>query len=357
MDAEMETLKIIDISQQEQWNLTVKKFSNWDIYYLWEYAYSLFLHGDGTPKLIYFQKEQASVCYVVMENDIAKEPFFSGYLNEGEYLDWTTPYGYGGPLVEGQLWDSFASQLIEELTRYAADNHIVTQFLRFHPLLGNQKNFEDVMDVVYLKKTIYMDTSDEDTIFLNMTSKNRNMVRKAIKNDIKIVTDHGERLKEFQRVYEATMERHQAESYYYFEESYYQFLMTHMKKNTVFFYAEFQGQVVSASIFFYNDRYMHYHLSGTLPQHRNLAAANLLLDEAAKWAAGRGIKCLHLGGGVANEDSLYAFKKQFNRNGELDFCIGRSIFMPDAYQQLVALRRDNDKTFDDQRPFLIKYRG
>ncbi len=37
-------------------------------------------------------------------------------------------------------------------------------------------------------------------------------------------------------------------------------------------------------------------------------------------------KEFHLGGGVENEDSLLRFKKHFNRNGLIDFCIGSKVF-------------------------------
>lgn len=56
---------------------------------------------------------------------------------------------------------------------------IISQFFRFHPLLQNQKILESVSDVIYMKKTIYIDTGNSDVIFKNMTPNNRNMVRKA----------------------------------------------------------------------------------------------------------------------------------------------------------------------------------
>ena len=97
--------------------------------------------------------------------------------------------------------------------------------------------------------------------------------------------------------------------------------------------------------------------SSDLPEYRKLASANLLLSEAANWAAERGIREFHLGGGVEIEDSLLTFKKHFNRNGLLDFCIGRNIFNQQAFDDLVSIRIEKDKTFDDSKPFLIKYRA
>lgn len=350
-------MEIIGIQEKERWNKIVRSFPNWDIYYLNEYASSLQLHGDGTPFLVFHQKNNSRICYAVMQEDIADFPKLFPYISRGKYLDWSTPYGYGGPLTEGGISEQWMEEFQKELSGWCREHKVVSQFFRFHPLLQNQKVMEKMCDVVYMKKTVYIDTRDSETVFSNMTPNNRNMVRKAKKNGIEIVMDQGERIQEFQKIYEATMKKNDAEEYYYFAEEYFHYLIQEMKEHIIFFYALYEGIPVSASIFFYNEKYMHYHLSGTLPEYRKLAATNLLLSEAADWAVAHGIQQFHLGGGVGVEDSLLSFKKHFNRNGLLDFCIGRNIFSNEAFEELVELRRQHDSQFDDTRPFLIKYRG
>lgn len=350
-------MKIIAVEEKEKWNRIVKSFKNWDIYYLNEYACSLQLHGDGIPRLIYHEKDGARLCYVVMQEDIADFTPLSKWIEPQKYYDWTTPYGYGGPLIEGICTQAWVEEFMEELSIWCKNEGIVSQFFRFHPLLQNQKILEETGTVIYMKRTVYIDTADEEIIFKNMTPNNRNMVRKAKKNGVKIVIDKGERVEEFRKIYEATMQKNEAEEYYYFKKEYFDYLIQEMGEHMVFFYAYYEGIPISASIFFYNEKYMHYHLSGTLPEYRKLASANLLLSEAANWAAGRGIKKLHLGGGVGIEDSLLSFKKHFNRDGLIDFCIGRDIFDRETFDKLVELRKEHDGGFDAEKSFLIKYRG
>lgn len=350
-------MEVIQIQDKKKWNDKINSFEKWDVYYLNEYAKSLQIHGDGEPNLIYYEKDGKKMAYVMMKRDIAEYKPLTPYIEKEKYFDWTTPYGYGGPLYSGELSEQWVAEFYSELNEYCKRQNIVTQFFRFHPLLQNQKKIEKYCDVAYIKKTVYVDTTNEEVIFRNMTPNNRNMVRKAKKNGIEIIQDKGERLEEFQKIYFATMQNNQAESYYYFEKEYFEYLLQEMKDNMIFFYALYDGKPISASIFFYNERYMHYHLSGTLPECRKMAATNLLLSEAASWAAGHGIKQLHLGGGVGVEDSLLSFKKHFNRNGLIDFCIGRNIFLPDEYEELVKKREENDSDFDRNRPFMIKYRG
>ena len=350
-------MNVIQTEEKELWNNIVKSFSDWDVYYLDEYVCSLRLHGDGEPRMIYHEKDGCRICYVVMQQDLADFGPLADSINREEYFDWTTPYGYGGPLTEGGITVGWMADFIKELTCWCKDHKIVSQFFRFHPLLQNQKILEEVSDIVYLKKTVYIDTNDKETIFKNMTPNNRNMVRKAQKHDIEILIDHGERIEDFIKIYETTMKKNGAEDYYYFEDQYFDYLIQKMQSNLVFFYALYQDVPVSASIFFYNEKYMHYHLSGTLPEYRKLAAANLLLSKAADWAAENGIKKFHLGGGIGAEDSLLSFKMHFNRDGLLDFCIGRTIFDQRIFDYLVEVRKNKDKLFDDTKMFLIKYRG
>lgn len=351
-------MNFIHVEDKETWNSIVKSFSDWDIYYLNEYACSMQLHGDGEPRLIYHEKDGCRICYVVMQQDLADFSPLTGSVKKEEYFDWTTPYGYGGPLADGRITAGWIHDFVEELTCWCKEQGIVSQFFRFHPLLQNQDIVEGIGDIVYLKKTVYIDTEDKETIFNNMTPNNRNMVRKAVRNGIEILFDKGERLDDFKRIYEATMKNNGAEDYYYFEKEYFDYLIRKMQPNLVFFYALYQGMPISAAIFFYNETYMHYHLAGTLPDYRKLAAANLLLSKAADWAAERGIRKLHLGGGMGADDSLLSFKKHFNRKGQLDFCIGRTIFDREAYHRLVELREKKDQQIDQRKSlYLIEYRA
>ena len=350
-------MEIIRSDHREEWNHIIKSFSDWDIYNLNEYVTSFQLHGDGKPILIYIADDEGRMAYCMMENDIAEDENLKEVLQRGRYYDWTTPYGYGGPLIDGDPADEWLDSAFERIRSYAVEHHIVSQFFRFHPLLQNQKLLEQVSRVLYMKKTVYVDTSSEEIIYANMTSNNRNMVRKAQKNNVRIIIDYGERLHDFIDIYEETMRHRAANEYYFFERSYFDYIINEMRDNVVFFYAEYEGCIISASIFFYNDRFMHYHLSGTRFEYRNLGAANLLLSEAAYWALKHGITKLHLGGGVGIEDSLLSFKKHFNKNGLIDFCIGCNIFIENDFETLVELRRKSDPSFDVNRPYMIKYRG
>lgn len=349
-------IRVISIEQTEEWNRIVKSFDDWDIYYTNEYATSLMLHGDGDPMLVSWEMDNNAICFVIMKEDIAGVKPFKGDLEKNYYFDATTPYGYGGPLIKGNIDKIVKSRYIDELKDILKNLGIISVFFRFHPLLSNHLNFKEEFNAKSFKSTICIDTSCEENIWNNMDSSNRNMIRKAIKSGVNIEFDKGERIEEFISIYNSTMDAHEADNYYYFEKEYYNFLVQEMKDNVLFAYSIIEGQVIGASILFYNDEYMHYHLSGTNRLYRKYASTNLLLYEASKWACAHGISKFHLGGGIDAEDSLYKFKKKFNKKGSLDFYIGRLITDTKKYDYLVNFRKSRDTEFDENNEFMIQYR-
>jgi len=333
----------------------VRSFDHWDIYYLYEYAYSFLLHGDGEIYLLSFENGKDRFCYVVMQKDIADAAQFSGHLERDAYYDWETPYGYGGPLTDAAISADSKRLFEREISEYCRENGIVSQFVRFHPLLRNYEVMPEVIESRYLKDTIYIDTSDRDLIVKNMDTKNRNMVRKARKNGVVIVRKEIEDFEDFIRMYQETMKKNGAEDYYTFERTYFESLAA-MKENACILYAMYEGQPISGSILYFNDRFMHYHLSGSHTEFRKYSPGNLLLYEAACLANEKGITRFHLGGGMEAEDSLFGFKKQFNKNGRAKFVVGRTIFDRRKYDDLKKVRKKLDSGFEEDNGFMIQYR-
>lgn len=350
-------IEIVDIENLKRWNELLSVFKMQDVYYMHAYNMALMIHGDGRPQLIYYEYQGNKLAYVMFERDLAEIPQFKGILGKSEYFDWTSPYGYGGPLYEGDITKQMVDRFKEELFQYCSGHMIISQFFRFHPLLQNHKVLETMCEQVCLKETVTIDTSCHDDIERNMTSECRNRIRKAEKNNIEIFWDKGETVNEFESIYQATMLYHGAQEYYFFEKEYFQYLIEKMNDNIVFFYAKKDGKIISAALFFYNSHYIHYHLGGTLIEYRKFAPVNLLFKSVAYWAYEKQIREFHLGGGIDRGDSLFRFKKNFCAKGIRDYYIGRTIFNKNKYNALVALRAKADSSFDTNINYLIKYRA
>lgn len=348
-------LEIIDTNDKNKWNDIVKSFSSWDVYYLYEYAYSFELHGDGKPLLVYFENNNERFCYVVMQKDIYKSNLFRDNVKPSQYFDWETPYGYGGPLISTTLSNKSQEIFLKELTNYCNEKCIVSQFIRFHPILNNYNTLPLVIETRFLRETIYIDTTDLEKIFRNMDSKNRNMIRKAEKNHVSVQRREITELEPFIEMYNETMLKNKANDYYIFDMKYFKSLEL-LKDNACIFYAMLNSMPIAASIILYNSKYVHYHLSGSHTEYRKYSPNNLLLYEVAKWANKNGMKKFHLGGGMNPDDSLFGFKKQFNKNGYLPFVVGRTIFDKEKYNELLDFRCKLDENFDRNNSFMIQYR-
>lgn len=341
--------QIIDITQSAVWDSIVKSFSYFDVYYLSGYVKAFQVHGDGRPQLLYYHSDSLKAIYVFMKRNTDIEG----------YYDSITPYGYGGVIFEGDTCDENLHRFWHEFANKMNEMNIVDNFVRYHPVLANGNLMKKVSNVTDLGKTIVVDLSTPELIWQNVTSKNRNVIRKAQKNGIEI--HHGKDMalfEDFKRIYNDTMRKDQAEDYYFFEDGFYQSIYHDLYDNFEMFYATLDGKPIAMSVMIFANHQMHYHLSGSLREYRYLAPTNLLLYQAALWGCQQGFKTFHLGGGVGSEeDNLYRFKAAFNRNSDYRFSIGREIFDQAKYQELTQNKQEQGKSFDPDERFFPIYRS
>ena len=334
-------LTVYTMNQREQWDSIVRSFKNYDVYWLSGYVKAFQIHGDGEPLLIYYSGVNTRGINVVMKRDVSVDPKFQGNLEKGTYFDFITPYGYGGWIIEGNGIES----LFEEYSAWINESNIISEFVRFHPMLKNHEVCRSFYNVIELGEVVHMDLSVRENIWDNITSKNRNVIRKAIKNDVKVYNGrYPELFEKFRRIYNATMDRDEAKDYYYFDEHFYTSILEDLPENSQIFWAEKDGEIIAASIMIYANGYMNYHLSGSLKEYGTLAPSNLILYKAALWGGENGYKTFLLGGGVgSSEDNLFKFKRAFYK-GELNhFHIGKKIYCKDKYDYLIRLREEIDK--------------
>lgn len=333
---------VYTINQKDEWDSIVKTFKKYDVYYLSGYSEAFKLHGDGEPLLFYYETENLRGINVVMKRDIAHDKHFSGRISEGKYYDLSTPYGYGGWIIEGEDSENGTSVFIDEYTSWCRDNNVVSEFVRFHPVLENASGINKKMYMVdSIGKTVAIQLDNKDAIWERFSSKNRGHIRVAKKEGVAVRNENSkEAFDVFQRIYETTMDRDDASSYYYFDKSFFESIRNDLKGYYTLFTAYLGNQAIASSIMLHADNYMNYHLSGQLFEYRRYAGTNMILYEAAKWGCSHGYDWLHLGGGLgAKKGPLYDFKKSFYKKGvDKSFYIGKRITDYKAYQFLINAR-------------------
>ena len=342
-------VELFDLAHSAEWDNKVKTFTDYDVYYLSGYVKAFHIHGDGDPYLLYYEVEGLRAIYVYMRRptDI-----------EGVY-DSVTPYGYGGVLFEGDTSEDNLKDFWKAYLDEMAKEHIVDNFVRYHPVLRNAVPMKIISNVIDLGKTIAMDLSSPEVVWDNIHSKNRNMIRKAEKNGI--IIEHGKGMDLFDKfieIYNATMDKDHAEAYYYFKRPFYESIHNDLQDNYELFYAKLEDKIIAMSIMIFANGRLNYHLSGSDIEYRNLAPSNLLLYKTALWGCEHGFRTFHLGGGVGSgEDNLYKFKAAFNKVSDYQFSIGKQVFDQRLYDELVGLRRRSDENFDETSHYFPLYRS
>ena len=136
------------------------------------------------------------------------------------------------------------------------------------------------------------------------------------------------------------MNRLGALSTYYFPKSFFKKLCLQFPEQCVLFHALHQNCVVSSELVLLSPRNIYSFLGGTLPEGLDTRAHQLLRHAVNMWGQEQGKERVVLGGGYADKDSLFRYKKKFSPNSEISFSVGTRIFDYDGYQSLTRARRE-----------------
>ena len=205
---------------------------------------------------LYETESEKACCFVYQNNDsvllfpfLRREFQFKG----NTYFDFETAYGYGGPISNDHS-DTFMTAALQAMSEKASSENYVCGFVRFHPLLENWDCFEKstgglaIMD----RKTIAIDLTGgiESTWMNEIHTKNRNVIKKGEKNGLEFIVDEDfAYLTEFEELYNSTMDKLEADGFYYFDPGYYDQLKNTIQ-NRFLGIVKHEGKVVAGVIFF-----------------------------------------------------------------------------------------------------------
>lgn len=323
--------KIIHAYETTKWREVLNHFSKVDVCHLPEYhqAYST-RFVDSIAMMWVYEEDKKIFAYPFMKTKVS--------INT-DYSDISSVYGYTGPLTNSTE-ESFLKKVWGEFDEWAQSEKIIADFTRFSIFVNNKLYAHPDCEVIANRPSaISYLYEDETEFFKSLNSKTRNMIRKAQK--LGLVAKELDPLSskdQFKLLYNKTMERNKATTFFNYEDDYYDLLLKLPKGEVRIFGVFHLEQLVSVAMALAYKENALYHLGANLSEYSNLGSGNLVMYEMSRNLGLKGVRFLTVGGGrtTHKDDSLFLFKKN-NASSTDNFHIGKRIINPIRYQEVVEL--------------------
>jgi hypothetical protein len=262
-----------------------------------------------------------------------------GYDLSDEYHDISGAYGYNGPI--GVAEDSlFLDGFNKELQEHLRESNVVTEFVRYCPIIDNRrfhtytKQF-DVLDNVYIDLSRGLNHVWDESFSYRV----RKTTRKGESYGLKTSLFRGseideEHLQIFFEIYNSTMHRNNADSFYFFDFGFFQGLKENLGEMLLLSITFYQDTPISTELILLGDELAYGFLGGTLSEYYQYKANTFQRWELLKYLEPRGYKKYSMGGGASRNDSIYDFKMSFAKGCENPFFIGTHVHLPDVYADI-----------------------
>jgi len=327
-----------------------------------------FYHLSGYNRMSQtYDRGRAEAALVAQRGDYFFVPYLIRPLSEidwleGDTADWSdmsSAYGYPGPLFRGS--SDFIREALASWIEAMRKRGVVCAFVRTHPLLAPDYDLlAECGTVVYRGDTITIDLSlPLEEIWRQTRSDHRRNINRARREGmVTAIQGDMDQLDDFMQVYNETMDRVDAGTYYYFPREYFVELNEVLgDKLSLCVVRDREQHVAAAGLFTECCGIVQFHLSGTSNASLKLQPSKLMLDEVRRWAKERKNRWMHLGGGngASEENPLFRFKAGFSHVRQ-PFNTWQIVFDPERYERLQSMR---DERVDRPRDpgFFPSYRA
>ena len=316
-----ETLWAEDIMDAKRWSMLVGSSTTPDVYYLPEYARATAEIEQAEPIALIVGAPSSRILAPLLIRRT------SGTMNGSamEWLDASTPYGYGGLLnLSDRIHPETFHDFFHQLHGWCSDRRIVCCVIRLHPLIAQQdwfdpaERWQDRLQIHSRGSTASIELSKwseklDQPISLR---RDRRADMRLAGRTLRVTWGNGEdddvetKLDIFSGLYDKLIDYNRAESFYRFPRRYFTKLARLGKRLSIAL-AWHRDDPVGGNLFLVGSRYAHGHLAATNDAGRKYGASTLLIMEGARWARQHGCELLHLGGGMRPGDSLENYKRSF----------------------------------------------
>ncbi|WP_296386895.1 peptidoglycan bridge formation glycyltransferase FemA/FemB family protein [Winogradskyella sp.] len=324
---------INEVVLKKDWNHILNKIGNYDFYHTYDY-HSISIGKNEVSILLVFKDDTNIIALPLVLRPIENTPYF----------DFTSVYGYSGPLTNITDTDYDYSKFQSKLNTYFKEKDIISVFSRLHPYIEQDTILNNLGDVIDLGKVVNIDVSlpiEESRRAYGKSNKNQvnKLKRQCTVHKAKTKED----ILEFVDIYHENMHRLDAEDYYFFDKDYFlNFMEIEDFKTDILLVKDNEtDSYIAGSMFVKTNDMVQFHLSGTRTDFLRMKPSKLFLDEMRLEATEEGFTYFNLGGGLGSqEDSLFEFKASFSKDFKI-FKIWKYIVNQVVYDELSTNSKDS----------------
>ncbi|MBC7915094.1 MAG: GNAT family N-acetyltransferase, partial [Pyrinomonadaceae bacterium] len=262
--------RLVTVKERDLWNQYVHACRMYDFYHTWYYHS---LEKSGEPVLFVYQQQDSFIVFPLLRRNI----------NGSGYTDFTSVYGYAGPIsnldfdeIDQKTMEGFKKAFLE----FLKEEKNVSVFCRLHPIINHDILVEKFGSLVNNGKTIAIDL----TVSLE---EQRSKYRRQFRSKIRQLRERGfylkkassrEEVQAFVKIYNDNMSRVKAESYYFFDESYFFNMLNSADFESSVLLLYLGDEITSGAFVTFSNNIMQFHLAATNTKYLHEGPMKLLID-------------------------------------------------------------------------------
>lgn len=297
-----------------------------------EYARVLERHAGGEARLFHAWWDGAAVAYPFVIRPVGDLPFASRVTR----LFDTFTAEYSGPrwLRAPAAGDAGSRRFAAVFAGWCRENGVVAEFAHLGP--WTPPELLDAACVVDDREIVYVDLTQGEKLLWerSLTPGARRNVKQAARSGVTVRRAASrEDVAAFGRVFESTMDRHNAHDRYRLPLEYFVDVVEELSDHAFIALAEHDGRVVAGGLFLHDATEVNWHLSAMDRDSAAVRPVNALGFDTIQWASRAGLQRMLCGGGYRPGDGVERFKGQFSPL-RARFRTYQRVHDPAAYQAL-----------------------
>lgn len=307
-----------DEKDLKQWHKYFNKIQSKGVYHDPDYIKFLeqnyYTHCEA--ELFVFGDNDEFIYYPYFRRSLDSLPVETMKIQLSKYYDIISSWYYGGPILQVRpgsecVKKELARTFVKEFDAYCKGNNIISEFIRFDPLLQNHTAFHEAIDTKLDRLTIYVNLrKTEEQIWKDFETRNRTCIRKAQHNGIKIRSSENIRdIDVFAEIYLKEMKRKNACKHYFLHKKFFHNLSESLAGRFQLFVCEYHGRTIGGGIVIREGGIAHNYLMATDFDYWKYLPNNKLLFEEIKWSRAQEDVIFDLQGG---RPGVFNFKKAFS---------------------------------------------